>query len=110
MFFRCVVLLVFFCLQAVSTLESHADDQNVASLIRKHWDWTLSQSPVFAGQLGDRSGEEKLAAVRVLAGVGHREDARPVVLEVGMKLVRQPVAGVAAVSYTHLTLPTNREV
>ena len=40
-------------------------------------------------------GDEKLAAVRVLAGVGHREDARAVVLEVGMKLVRQPVAGIA---------------
>ena len=39
--------------------------------------------------------DEKLAAVRMLTGVGHREDARPVVLEVGMKLVRQPVAGVA---------------
>ena len=39
--------------------------------------------------------DKKLAAVRVLARVGHREDARAVVLEVGVKLVGQPVAGVA---------------
>ena len=31
----------------------------------------------------------------MLAGVGHREDARTVVLEAGMKLIRQKVAGVA---------------
>ena len=40
-------------------------------------------------------GDKKLAPVGVLAGVGHREDARPVMLEVGVKLIRQPVAGVA---------------
>ena len=40
--------------------------------------------------------DEELAAIRVLAGVGHREDARPVVFEVGMKLVRQPVAWVTS--------------
>ena len=44
---------------------------------------------------GGRHGDEKLAAVRVLAGVGHRQDARTVMLEVGMKLVRQKVAGVS---------------
>ena len=76
MFFRCVVLLVFFCLQAVSTLESHADDQDVASLIRKHWDWTLSQSPVFAGQLGDRSGDGKLPDVSIKNTIASAEQLR----------------------------------
>ncbi len=53
--------------------------------------------------------DKKLAAVRVLAGVGHREDARAVVLEVGMKLVGQPVAGVAG-AVAQRTAALNHEV
>ena len=65
MFFRCTVFLVAFCLHACFTLVSQADDQDVDLLIREHWDWTLSQSPVFAGQLGDRSGDGKLPDVSI---------------------------------------------
>ena len=32
----------------------------VDSLLAKHWEWTLQQSPVFAGELGDRSGDGRL--------------------------------------------------
>ena len=32
----------------------------VDSLLEKHWEWTLQQSPVFAGELGDRSGDGRL--------------------------------------------------
>ena len=38
-------------------------DEEVNELISEHWAWTLKQSPVFAGQLGDRTGDGKLAKV-----------------------------------------------
>lgn len=62
---RLIGVLVVFLLHACFTLVSQAADQDVDLLIRKHWDWTLSQSPVFAGQLGDRSGDGKLPDVSI---------------------------------------------
>ena len=38
-------------------------DEEVNDLIAEHWAWNLKQSPVFAGQLGDRTGDGKLAKV-----------------------------------------------
>ena len=37
-----------------------AQDRQVDSLLTNHWSWYLQQNPVFAGQLGDRSGDGKL--------------------------------------------------
>lgn len=42
-----------------------AEDQQVDSLLNDHWSWYMKQNPVFAGQLGDRSGDGKLASVSV---------------------------------------------
>ena len=38
-------------------------DEEVNDLIAEHWAWNLKQSPVFAGQLGDRTGDGKLSKV-----------------------------------------------
>ena len=42
-----------------------AEDGQVESLLNEHWSWYLRQNPVFAGQLGDRSGDGKLAPASV---------------------------------------------
>ena len=46
--------------------------------------------------LGRALGDEPLGAVRVRAAVGHREDARPAVAELGVKFIGKPIAGATA--------------
>ena len=46
-------------------------------------------------------------ALRLSRGAGRHERVRSLVMIVGVALA---TLGLAAVSYTHLTLPTNREV
>ena len=65
MLFRCAVLFIVYSLHPVFAGQLKADEQEVDSVIRKHWEWNLSQNPVFAGQLGDRSGDGRLPDVSV---------------------------------------------
>ena len=65
MLFRCIVLFVFVSIQSLFAVQLKADEQEVNSVIDKHWKWSLTQSPVFAGQLGDRSGDGRLPDVSV---------------------------------------------
>ena len=62
---KCNRLLSAFTLAValLVTTFAMARDEEVNELITEHWAWTLKQSPVFAGQLGDRTGDGKLAKV-----------------------------------------------
>lgn len=42
-----------------------AQDRQVDLLLNEHWNWYLERNPVFAGQLGNRSGDGKLPCVSV---------------------------------------------
>ena len=57
------VVAVTLAIGLMNTTFAMGEDQAVNDLIAKHWEWTLKQSPVFAGQLGDRTGDGKLSDV-----------------------------------------------
>lgn len=45
--------------------DASAQDKAVDQLLQSHWEWNLTQNPVFAGQLGDRRGDGKLPDVSI---------------------------------------------
>tara|TARA_Y100001960_G_scaffold102643_1_gene110507 strand:+ start:55 stop:1806 length:1752 start_codon:yes stop_codon:yes gene_type:complete len=54
----------------------------VDSLLEKHWEWTLQQSPVFAGELGDRSGDGRLPDASLAAQTQTGEFLKEILREV----------------------------
>ena len=54
----------------------------VDSLLAKHWEWTLQQSPVFAGELGDRSGDGRLPDASLAAQTQTGEFLKEILREV----------------------------
>ena len=57
------VVFAFFVFHQFNVMR--ADDRQVESLLNDHWSWYLRQNPVFAGQVGDRSGDGKLASASI---------------------------------------------
>ena len=58
------LILGLVCQFAFITSFSSAQETAVQTVIADHWSWYLSQNPVFAGQLGDRSGMESFRTFR----------------------------------------------
>lgn len=73
-------------------------DARLAALIRDHWDDTLTRSPVFASQSGDRRFHERLADPSVEAAEAGRV-ARDAFLRRAVSIDR---AGLSAVDQGHL--------
>ena len=67
-------------------------------LFDREWAWRLKQSPELATSVGVHDDDDKLS------------DLAPETLARQAKETESFRAELAAVSYTHLTLPTNREV
>ncbi|MBA62972.1 MAG: DUF885 domain-containing protein [Planctomycetaceae bacterium] len=70
------LILGLVCQFAFITSFSSAQETAVQTVIADHWSWYLSQNPVFAGQLGDRSGDGKLPDVSIASQLGNGQKLR----------------------------------
>ena len=75
-----IALLVV--LIGVAVLPVRGQTSAVDSLLEKHWEWTLQQSPVFAGELGDRSGDGRLPDASLAAQTQTGEFLKEILREV----------------------------
>ena len=75
-----IALLVV--LIGVVVLPVRGQTSAVDSLLEKHWEWTLQQSPVFAGELGDRSGDGRLPDASLAAQTQTGEFLKEILREV----------------------------
>lgn len=62
---RLVLVVATLSLTFIYTGRAQGQDRLVEEMIAEHWDWYKTQNPVFAGQLGDRTGDGKLPDVSI---------------------------------------------